>query len=431
MKIKNTICVLLALCFLLSVSLVPCSAVAGADIDPQSYLEEQMEEYDISGVAYITKNGRVLCHSTRGMANTAQSKEMSLETLFPIGSNSKQFCAAAILILQEQGKLSVDDTLSQYFPDYTVAQDVTIKNLLTHRSGIREHLEGLFSGYTVSEEATAQENTQEILDWLYTKKLLFNPDKGYRYSNANYLLLSLIVEMVSGQSYAEFIEENIFVPLGMNNSGFYEELVDHTDLAEHTGDTDQLIDARYKGLTHGCGDIVSTAQDMDKWMTSLREYTVLSKESVAEMTTNYSKSDGYGYGIRVQDDGGLCHDGAVVTYLSFTLTYPEDGFNIFAVTNDINNRGMQLMNLVFEAAEDLKDLEIPDLLCGDSDEDGKVNIKDATAIQKHIADLIKLSNSGLLMADVDASGLVNVKDATVIQKHLAGMDTGFPVGGIM
>ncbi len=431
MKIKNTICILLALCFLLSMSLVPCSAAASTDTDPQSYLEEQMEEYDISGVAYITKNGKILCHSARGMANTAQSKEMSIETLFPIGSNSKQFCAAAILILQEQDKLSVEDPLSEYFPEYTIAKDVTIKNLLTHRSGIREHLEGLFSEYTVSEDATAQENTQEILDWLYTKKLQFNPDKGFRYSNANYLLLSLIVEMVSGQSYSEFVEKNIFTPLGMNNSGFYEELVDHPDLAEHSGDSDVFIDAHYKGLTHGCGDIVSTAQDMDKWMTSLREYTVLSKESVVEMTTNYSKSDGYGYGIRVQDDGGLCHDGAVVTYLSFTLTYPEDGFNIFAVTNDIENRGMQLMNLVFEAAEELKDLEMPDLLYGDSDEDGKVNIKDATAIQKHIADLIHLSDSGLLLADVDTSGLVNVKDATVIQKHLAGMNTGYPVGSVM
>lgn len=428
MKIKKAVGIFLVLSLLLAIILVPCSVSVSAQTDAQTYLDEQMDEYDLNGVVLVTKNGKVVCQSARGMANSAEGKEMTMDTLFPIGSNSKQFCAVAILMLQEQGKLNVEDTLSEYFPDYTVAADVTIRDLLTMRSGIREHQEGLNREYTLSEDATSEENIQIILEWLYTKKLLFKPGQSHRYSNANYLLLSMIVEQVSGQNYADFISESIFEPLDMNNSGFYEELMNHPDLAEYTGDVATPIDPELKGLTQGCGDLVSTAEDMDKWMTSLKECTLISEESFNEMTTDYSKGTGYGYGIRLQEDGALFHDGAIVSYLSFVFTYPEDGFNVFGVTNDIWSKGNQLMNLVFELAEEFKDIKVSDSFCGDADEDGKVNIKDATAIQKHIAGLIKLSDEGYRVADVDASSTVNIKDATSIQKHIAGMETGYPIG---
>lgn len=415
MNYRRIIGILLVMSLLLSVFCVPVNA--SAQTYAQNYLDEQMEEYDIHGVVYVTKNGEVLCQSARGIANTAESKEMTVDTLFPIGSNSKQFCAAAILLLQEQGKLSVDDPVSEYFPEYTIAKDVTIKNLLTMRSGICNHPESLFKEYTLSEDATSEENIQTILEWLYTKKLLFTPDKAHRYSNTNYLLLSIIVEQVSGQSYADFIEENIFVPLGMNNSGFYEELKNHPDLAEHNGEADAPIDPDYKGLIQGSGDLVSTAEDMDKWMTSLKECTILSEESVNEMTTDYSRGTGYGYGVRLQNDGELFHDGAIVTYLSFVFTYPDEGFNVFAVTNDIENEGNMLANLFFETVDELKNLGIT----GDTNCDGVVNVKDATAIQKHIADLITLTDEGYAVADVDESGAVNIKDATAIQKRIAGL----------
>lgn len=428
MKNKKAMGIFLVLSLLLTIILVPCSVNVSAQTDAQTYLDEQMEDYDLNGVVLVTKNGKVVCQSARGMANSAEGKEMTMDTLFPIGSNSKQFCAVAILMLQEQGKLSVEDTLSKYFPEYTIAADVTVKDLLTMRSGIREHQEGLNREYTLSEDATSEENKQTILEWLYTKKLLFKPGQSHRYSNANYLLLSIIVEQVSGQSYADFIKDNIFKPLEMKKSGFYEELMNHPDLAEYTGDVATPIDPELKGLTQGCGDLVSTAEDMDKWMTSLKECTLISKESFYEMTTDYSKGTGYGYGIRLQEDGALFHDGAIVSYLSFVFTYPEDGFNVYGVTNDIWSKGNQLMNLVFELAEEFKDIKVSDSFCGDADEDGKVNIKDATAIQKHIAGLIKLSDEGYRVADVDASSTVNIKDATAIQKHIAGMETGYPIG---
>ena len=162
MKIKKAVGIFLVLSLLLAIILVPCSVSVSAQTDAQTYLDEQMEDYDLNGVVLVTKNGKVVCQSARGMANSAEGKEMTMDTLFPIGSNSKQFCAVAILMLQEQGKLNVEDTLSEYFPDYTVAADVTIRDLLTMRSGIREHQEGLNREYTLSEDATSEENIQII-----------------------------------------------------------------------------------------------------------------------------------------------------------------------------------------------------------------------------------------------------------------------------
>ncbi len=427
MKIKKIISVLLLVGLLLGVMIAPCSVSASAQTYAQSYLEEQMEKNNISGVAYVTKNGKVICQSARGMANAVEGKEITIDTLFPIGSNSKQFCAAAILILQEQGKLSVNDTITAYFPEYTQAKEVTIKHLLTMRSGICDHLtDGLWAGdITVSTEATEEENQRTILEWVYGKKLLFKAGYNFRYSNTNYLLLSMIVEQVSGQDYNDFIKENIFEPLCMDSSGFYEELMNHPDLAVHTSPNPGPIEPEYKGFIQGAGDLVSNAEDLDKWMTSLREYTILSEESVSEMATSYTPSEGYGYGIGVWGDGGLFYNGGIVSYLSVLFTYPKYNFNVFVVSNDYDTGLTGAIEfLAIDLAEKLKDLN----LFGDVNSDFEVNIKDATLIQKASAKLIEFSEVEALCADVNSDSDVNIKDATVIQKHIASINTGFPVG---
>ncbi|MBQ8000117.1 MAG: serine hydrolase [Ruminococcus sp.] len=430
MKFKKTISVLLLVVLLIGMMVAPCSVSADTQTYVQSYLDEQMEKHNMSGVAYVTKNGKVLCQSARGMANTAESKEMTIDTLFPIGSNSKQFCAVAIFMLKEQGKLSLDDTLSEYFPEYTKAANVTIRHLLTMRSGIRDHLvEGLSTGaYLPDENGTQEENQQLVFDWLYSKNLIFKPGGGYRYSNTNSMLLSLIIEKVSGQEYKEFIKENILVPLGMNNTGFYEDLEDHPDLCENKVPGIVII---LDGLLQGCGDVVSNAKDMDKWMTSLREYTLITKESIDEMTTvcttNVESANGislgYAHSVKVAGDGGVCHDGLVVTYESGTLTYFEDEFNVFVVTNDSENQQIYMLDLAMEIAAELKNQK----LCGDVDADLEVNIKDATMIQKAVAKILELNEGEKLCSDVNSDSDVNIKDATAIQKHIAGINTDLPI----
>lgn len=426
MKFRKIISVLIVMCLFLSTVFIPCTVSASTQTYAQTYLDEQMEFYEINGVAYVTKNGKVVCQSARGMANTAESKEMTIDTLFPIGSVSKQFCAAAILLLKEQGKLSVDDPITKYFPEYTKAKDVTVKELLNMRSGIHNHLEGLLTEYELSENATKEENHQIILDWLNSKELMFEPDTSFTYSNGCFLLLSIIVEKVSGQNYSDFIKENIFTPLGMNSSGFYEDLINHPDLAEYTFGPYKFLDPRLKGVLQGAGDLVSNAKDIDKWLTSLREHTILSKESIAEMATDYSPEnfDNYGYGVFLTDDAGIWHGGFLNSYVSIVITYPEKGYNVLLFTNNTETTPADCEIITFEIANELKDQE----LCGDVNCDGKVDIMDATAIQKHLAGLITLTDAGYAVADVDSSEIVNVADATAIQKYLADLDTRLPIG---
>lgn len=429
MKIKRITALTLLLCLLLSICVLPCTTVsASAEKSAQVYLDNLMEELDLKGVVYVTKNGEVMCQSATGMANTAEGKEITVDTMFPIGSLSKQFCAAAVLLLQEDGKLSVNDEITTYFPDFKNAEGLTIKNLLTHRSGIMNHLIGLYEEeYTLSTDATDKENEQAILEWFYTKKPAFKPDSRYEYSNGNFFLLSLIVEKASGQSYQDFIKENILVPLEMNNSGFYEELYNHPKLAEHQPYCESPMDYELKGLAQGAGDLVSNAKDMDKWMTSLRECTILSAESIAEMTTNHSpnSADGYGYGIGVLKDGTLTHNGAAASYVCVGSTNPENEFNLFVITNDFVKYEKAVLNISSKLTTTFQSIY------GDVTGDKKVNVKDATLIQKFAAKYFKFNETETLCADVNNDEKVNIKDATAIQKYSAKIPTDFPIDSLI
>ena len=323
----------------------------------QRYLE-QFFKYD--GTAYVTRNGRVLCQAANGMADAAGGKEMTVDTLFPIASNSKQFCAAAVMMLQEQGKLSVEDKLSKFFPEYEIGKDVTVHQLLAMRSGIRDYVntDESYKGheepmleYRLSEDNTDDENLQIILNWLFGEQLKFAPGGNWSYSNSNYLLLALIVEQASGMDYAEFIRQNIFEPLGMTNSLIAFQTPESPDIArdKFTPDNPYFADVDFDNVpfeytwtanhTKGDGDIISNAADMDKWMTSLRECTLLTRESIAAMTESYSQNIygvdglGYGYGLNIKGDS-IYHDGDIVTFESVAWSVPEENLNIFIVTND-------------------------------------------------------------------------------------------------
>jgi CubicO group peptidase (beta-lactamase class C family) len=136
----------------------------------------------------------------------------------PVGSVSKQFCAAAILMLRDKGELSLDDTLSKYFPEYEIGKDITLKQLLSMQSGIYDMVnEGVVDD--MSADNSEEANTEVIKNWIFSKELKFEPGSTMSYSNSNYFLLGNIVEQVSGEKYMDFLRENIFKPIGMNNTG--------------------------------------------------------------------------------------------------------------------------------------------------------------------------------------------------------------------
>ena len=312
----------------------------------QTQLEDKLDSSCFSGVAIVSRNGKVVCEAANGTLSANSKKKINIDTPFAIASCSKQFTAACIMLLKEDGKLSVNDTIDKYFPKYKYGKDITVKNLLTMRSGIADFLNdnGSFAKYDVSKNASEKKNRKITLNWIMSRDLNYTPDSLYDYSNSNYFLLAEIVERVSGMSFADFLQERIFNPLGMYNTGVNEELAYSKNLALSERDPWDLpgakgknipITIRVKGLNFGNGGLISTAEDMDKWLTSFRNYKVLSKKSVKEMTKDYNPdSSHYGYGVHVAKNGGVWHVGSLDYYAAYSFTIPDKGYNFFAVSND-------------------------------------------------------------------------------------------------
>jgi CubicO group peptidase (beta-lactamase class C family) len=323
----------------------------------QTIADAVIRQSGFEGVVMITQNGEVLAQSAVGSTNREPNAPVTPDTRFCVASVSKQFAATAIMLLQEQGLLSTSDTIDAYFPDFVYGGSITIQNLLSMRSG-------LFTGdgivpnsgeapslvpeeYGFSYDNTMEENRQAALAWLFEQPLNFEPGTRYEYSNSNYFLLAQIVEQVAGMPYEDFVRQRIFEPLGMNRSGFIHELWHEDDVAlPPAADAENFEAPIASGVLQGAADLVTTAGDIDKWLTALRQKTLLSEESYAEMTQDYSPDDGkYGYGLMLHMPNGIGHTGMLSAYTSLAYTRPDKGYNFFAVSNNKASVSDELLQL--------------------------------------------------------------------------------------
>ena len=328
--------------------------------DEQAFLEKELSSMNFSGVVRLTKDGRVLCEYVAGTEQPDSKRKITRDTKFCVGSVSKQFAAASIMLLKQDGKLNVEDTMDKYFPDYRYGKQLTLKHLLTMRSGIPEFYDVIFiddaftevpvAGLdkTITNDGTPEQNQKLLEEWLLKQPLDNPPDTVSYYSNSNYFLLSRVVELVSGMKYNDFVRERIFKPLQMTHSGFVddEDWQHMPNLAKPSVDTQTV----YVGATRGLGDMISDAKDMERWLKSLRTYDILTEESVKEMTTNYSPEDEmeYGYGLMPDKDGSFCHTGSFTTYHALAYSYPKLGIDLFGITNDNANLEGDLNEVCFE-----------------------------------------------------------------------------------
>lgn len=323
----------------------------------QTIADAVIRQSGFEGVVMITQNGEVLVQSAVGNTNREPNAPVTPDTRFCVASVSKQFAATAIMLLQEQGLLSTSDTIDAYFPDFVYGGSITIQNLLSMRSG-------LFTGdgivpnsgeapsmvpeeYGFSYDNTMEENRQAALAWLFEQPLNFEPGTRYEYSNSNYFLLAQIVEQVAGMPYEDFVRQRIFEPLGMSRSGFIHELWHEDDVAlPPAADAENFEAPIASGVLQGAADLVTTAGDIDKWLTALRQKTLLSEESYAEMTQDYSPDDGkYGYGLMLHMPNGVGHTGMLSAYTSLAYTRPDKGYNFFAVSNNKASVSDELLQL--------------------------------------------------------------------------------------
>lgn len=304
----------------------------------------QWDKNDMPGCAVgAVKDGRLVYKRGFGMANLDYDVPNTTSTLFNLASASKPFTAMSIALLAQQGKLSLDDDIRKYVPEIPKYNDtITIRHLLHHTSGIREYQALLFfSGFSPDNAL----NDKAILNLLARQKnISFAPGTKHQYSNSNYHLLGIIVGRVSGKSLRAFAEENIFKPLGMKNTRFFDnrfEIVKNRASGYMVGPGDRIRARSSLFDLVGGGGVLTTIEDLYLWDQNFYEPKVGNKELIALMTTpgvlnNGEKMD-YALGLWRSDYKGLTvikHSGNMSGFRAQIFTFPEQKFTAIALCNN-------------------------------------------------------------------------------------------------
>lgn len=307
-----------------------------------AYLRSEAATHFFRGAVLVGIDGKIVFEKAYGFGDEEWGVSNTIHTKFRIASLGKQFTAACILLLQERGRLNVHDPVSRYLSGLPTAwQAITVHQLLTHTSGI--------PNYTSSPEIGKLNRTgatpQQLIELVAGKPLDFIPGTNWSYSNTGYILLGMIIEKISGQSYAGFLKTNILEPLRMSDSGYdtarniIKERASGYDMIDgHLANAD-FIDM---SIPFSAGGIYSTAEDMYRWNEALTENgKLLSLDSLKQMFTEYPEAvhegQHYGYGVVISrlKFGKLLyyHGGGVEGFSSSIQRYPNDRVCIVILSN--------------------------------------------------------------------------------------------------
>lgn len=311
----------------------------------EKHLREQVKP-DMPGVAVlVARDGQILFQGGFGLADVEKKTPVTAETKFRIGSVTKQFVASAIMKLAEEGKLAISDPLAKYFPDLPNAKEITLKNLLTHTSGLKSYTErpDFFNGVTKPVEpaaliASMQKDTPD-----------FAPGTRYQYCNSGYFLLGEIVAKVSGQSLAHYLRTTFFEPLGMKDTGIYVNANPPPGAAKGyavAGDKAAPALDWDMSWAGGAGAIYSTVGDLFRWTEALHAGRVVNAESLKAMTTLYPlppevDPSSYGFGLVISDFEGLpaiWHNGGLQGWSSNVVWLPGQKVILVALANALPPR---------------------------------------------------------------------------------------------
>lgn len=320
-----------------------------------SLLQRINKRNDFHGSLLVAKNGKIIYKNQIGYANFKKKELLDETSVFQLASVSKQFTAAAIMMLYERNKIQLTDSVTKYFQEFPY-EHVTIKNLLNHTAGLPKY-------FWVAEHKWNQDKAPtngDMMKLLESSKVLrfFKPGRNFDYSNTGYMVLASIVEKVSGTGFNNFIKKNIFDPLGMKDSFVYSFEIDSIK-------SNQLNGYRlYRGWRHlkinntvndaivGDKNVYSTSEDLFKWINGLNNGKLLSKESLELMyskgETIYGRKIPYGFGFRIdtKDQKAIYHHGKWNGFSTGLTQYPEDELVVIVLEHTSYNAMTSLNNKV-------------------------------------------------------------------------------------
>jgi CubicO group peptidase (beta-lactamase class C family) len=302
-----------------------------------------------NGSALVAKNGTVLLNKGYGYRNAGASVLNDEHSIFQLGSVTKQFTSAVILKLQAENKLSVSDKLSKYFPDYPKGDSITIKELLTHTSGIYNYTN---DENFMKNEITKAKTRQQMMALFENKPLDFSPGTSWSYSNSGYSMLGYIIEKVTNISYEQAVHKYIFSPLKMTHSGFDftnlknpDKTVGYYVLNAHDTVAAPIVDST---ISFSAGAIYSTTGDLYKWSQALENNTVLSASQQNEAYIPVKNNYGYGWGIdSIEGKRRLSHGGGIPGYITILSRVPADEVTIILLSNASNESVGKISNDIY------------------------------------------------------------------------------------
>lgn len=293
-----------------------------------------VDHQQFMGTVLVAQGDKIVFDKAYGLASEEWQTPNTTDTKFRLGSITKQFTATAILLLEERGKLKTDDLIKQYMPDAPAAWDkITIFHLLTHTSGVPNFTD--FPDYDKFQLGPVMPG--QLVAHFRDKPLDFEPGTQWKYSNSGYEVLGWLIEKVSGQNYADFLEQNIFKPLAMNDSGYDSNAAIMPHRASgYTNAKGKLQNAGYVDMSvpYSAGSLYSTTHDLLRWEQGLFGGKVLSAASLKKMMTPFK--NGYAMGVGVRTANGrteISHGGGINGFNTYLAYFPDEKLTLVALSN--------------------------------------------------------------------------------------------------
>jgi CubicO group peptidase (beta-lactamase class C family) len=306
-----------------------------------TYIQTYMKRRQVPGVSIaIVQDGRLSRAKGYGLANVELAAPATANTVYQLASVTKQFTATAIMMLVEEGKLSVDDRITKLLPDLPTAwEPVTVRHLLNHTSGIKSYT----STKDFDKVARKDFGQRELLDLVAHESLEFTPGEKWNYSNTGYFLLGMLIEKISGKPFGAFLDERIFKPLGMAHTRVNNLRAIVRNRAQgYTVDGPNLRNGEYVSPTQpfAAGALLSTVTDLVKWDAALNSDRLLKRPTLEQMWKATALTGGtsapYGFGWQIETVNGhrcIAHGGGIDGFSTFIARYVDDGLTVVVLTN--------------------------------------------------------------------------------------------------